>query len=78
MIQVLADIFLFDPEKPLIFTRLFFWGFYLVVLLIYSVIYKQRAARNIFLFAASLFFYWKTSGLFFMILAIYCQNLKST
>ena len=68
MNQILSDIFLFNPEKPLIFTRLFFWGFYLVVLLIYSGIYRQRAARNAFLFAASLFFYWKTSGLFFMIL----------
>ncbi|MEA3462404.1 MAG: MBOAT family O-acyltransferase [Bacteroidota bacterium] len=66
--QILSDIFLFHPEKPLIFTRLFFWGFYLVVLLIYSGIYRQRAVRNAFLFAASLFFYWKTSGLFFLIL----------
>lgn len=68
MSQLLSDIFLFQSEKPLIFTRLFFWGFYFVVLLIYSVIYKRRAARNVFLFAASLFFYWKTSGLFFLIL----------
>ena len=68
MSQILSDIFLFNPEKPLIFTRLFFWGFYLVVLLIYSGIYRRRAARNAFLFAASLFFYWKTSGLFFLIL----------
>jgi len=66
--QILSDIFLFNPEKPLIFTRLFFWVFYMVVLLIYSLIYRQRAARNAFLFAASLFFYYKTSGLFFMIL----------
>jgi alginate O-acetyltransferase complex protein AlgI len=66
--QILIDIFLFNPEKPLIFTRFFFWGFYFVVLLIYSGIYRQRALRNVFLFAASLFFYWKTSGLFFMIL----------
>ncbi len=68
MSQLLADIFLYNPEKPLIFTRFFFWGFYFVVLLIYSGIYKQRALRNAFLFLASLFFYWKTSGLFFMIL----------
>ena len=68
MSQILSEIFLFHPEKPLIFTRFFFWGFYLVVLLIYSGIYRQRAARNAFLFAASLFFYWKTSGLFFLIL----------
>ena len=68
MSQILSEIFLFHPEKPLIFTRFFFWGFYLAVLLIYSGIYRQRAARNAFLFAASLFFYWKTSGLFFLIL----------
>jgi D-alanyl-lipoteichoic acid acyltransferase DltB (MBOAT superfamily) len=66
--QVLSDIFLFNPEKPLLFTRFFFWGFYLAVLLVYSLIYRQRALRNAFLFAASLFFYWKTSGLFFLIL----------
>jgi alginate O-acetyltransferase complex protein AlgI len=66
--QLLSDIFLFHPDKPLIFTRLFFWGFYMVVLLIYSGLYRQRALRNVFLFAASLFFYWKTSGLFFLIL----------
>ena len=39
-----------------------------MVLLIYSGLYKERAVRNAFLFAASLFFYWKTSGLFFLIL----------
>ncbi|MFC2090821.1 MBOAT family O-acyltransferase [Bacteroidota bacterium] len=64
----LADIFMFNPEKPLIFTQLFFWIFYAVVLLIFSIIYKQRAHRNAFLFLVSLFFYWKTSGLFFFIL----------
>jgi len=65
---ILNDIFLFNPDKPLIFTQLFFWIFYLVVLGVYSIIYKERALRNLFLFAASLFFYWKTSGLFFLIL----------
>jgi alginate O-acetyltransferase complex protein AlgI len=64
----LSDIFLFHPERPLIFTQLCFWIFYGVVLLVYSVVYKDRALRNSFLFLASLFFYWKTSGLFFLIL----------
>ncbi|MEZ5070596.1 MAG: MBOAT family O-acyltransferase [Bacteroidales bacterium] len=62
------DIFLFDPDRPLIFTGLFFWIFYLVVLILYSVVYRERALRNAFLFLASLFFYWKTSGLFFLLL----------
>jgi alginate O-acetyltransferase complex protein AlgI len=66
--QILLDIFLYHPEKPLIFTQLYFWIFYFIVLLVYSGIYRQRAVRNAFLFGASLFFYWKTSGLFFLIL----------
>jgi alginate O-acetyltransferase complex protein AlgI len=66
--QLLSEIFLYNPEKPLLFTQLFFWIFYFVVLLIYSLIYRERALRNAFLFLASLFFYWKTSGLFFLIL----------
>ncbi|MFC2080193.1 MBOAT family O-acyltransferase [Bacteroidota bacterium] len=64
----LSDIFFFNPEKPLIFTQLYFWIFYGVVLFSFSIIYKERALRNAFLFLASLFFYWKTSGLFFIIL----------
>jgi alginate O-acetyltransferase complex protein AlgI len=68
MTQILSDLFLYHADRPLIFTRLFFWGFYFVVLLIYSGIYKERAVRNAFLFLASLFFYWKTSGLFVLIL----------
>ena len=68
MNQILSDIFLYHPEKPLLFTQLFFWIFYFIVLLVYSIIYRERALRNAFLFVASLFFYWKTSGLFFLIL----------
>ena len=46
----LSDIFFFNPEKPLIFTQLYFWVFYGVVLLAFSIIYKDRALRNSFLF----------------------------
>ncbi len=47
---------------------MYFWIFFGIVLSIYSVIYPAKAARNGFLFFASLFFYWKTSGLFFILL----------
>ncbi len=62
------DVLTYDAASPLIFTGFFFWGFFALVLAVYSVIYKQRALRNAFLFFASLFFYWKTSGLFVTIL----------
>jgi alginate O-acetyltransferase complex protein AlgI len=58
----------YDPERPLLFTQFYFWAFFALVLLVYSVIYKKKAARNAFLFLSSLFFYYKTSGLFLFIL----------
>lgn len=68
MIAVLKNIFLFDQDNPLIFTRFYFWGFFAVVLVFYSILYKQKALRNAYLFLVSLFFYYKTGGLFFFIL----------
>ncbi len=58
----------YDEKAPLIFSRFFFWGFFAVVLAIYSLVYRNRAVRNAYLFFVSLFFYWKTSGLFIGIL----------
>ena len=61
-------IFTYNESEPLIFTAFFFWGFFAVVLVFYSFIHKKRALRNAFLFFVSLFFYYKTSGLFISIL----------
>jgi D-alanyl-lipoteichoic acid acyltransferase DltB (MBOAT superfamily) len=68
MIEWLKNIFLFNAEAPLIFTRLYFWGFFLVVLLFYSMLYKKKSVRNVYLWMVSLFFYYKTGGLFLFIL----------
>jgi len=65
---LIVGIIGYESEEPLIFTRFFFWGFFAVVLAIYSIVYKRRALRNAFLFFASLFFYWKSSGFFVTIL----------
>jgi len=68
MTELLKHIFLFNQDSPLIFSRFFFWGFFAVVLAGYSLIYKEKALRNVYLFLVSLFFYYKTGGLFFFIL----------
>ncbi|MBI2723064.1 MAG: MBOAT family protein [Bacteroidetes bacterium] len=52
----------------MLFTHLFFWGFFLIVLLFYSVVYKASKSRTIYLLAVSLFFYFKTSGVFVLLL----------
>lgn len=66
--EFLKDIFLFNERHPLIFTRLSFWIFFAVVLAGYSILYKKNILRNAYLFLVSLFFYYKTGGLFFIIL----------
>ncbi len=70
MIEQVQHILLYDPQKPLIFTGLYFWAFFAVVLVGYSIIYKEKAVRNAYLFAVSLFFYYKTSGFFVSILLV--------
>lgn len=68
LLDDLKNIFVFSQEAPLIFTRFYFWAFFAVVMAIYSLLYKHRATRNAYLFLVSLFFYYKTGGLFFFIL----------
>ena len=54
----------FNEKSPLNFTQFYFWGFFAIVLAALSLIGNRIVMRNAFLFAASLFFYWKTSGTF--------------
>jgi alginate O-acetyltransferase complex protein AlgI len=68
MLEYLRNILLFNEKNPLIFTRLNFWIFFVIVLLIYSFIYKKITLRNAYLFLVSLFFYYKTGGLFLFVL----------
>lgn len=54
----------YNPTEPMIFTRFFFWGFFLLVLLVDALVYRRQPWRSAWLFAVSLFFFWKTSGFF--------------
>jgi len=64
----LLNIFEYNPEKPLLFTQPYFWIFLGIVLAGYSLVYKKNPVRNAYLFFISLFFYYKTSGFYFIIL----------
>lgn len=61
-------IFSFESGVPLIFTQLDFWLFFLVVMMLFSFLHKNKIVKSLFLTAVSLFFYYKTSGLSVMIL----------
>lgn len=66
----LKNFFVFDPKAPIIFTEFSFWVFFAIVLVVDSVIHRKRSIRHGFLFIASLFFYYKTTGLFFVLLLL--------
>ena len=62
----------FDDEHPLLFTQIHFWVFFLIVYTLFALIAsrprRRQTLRNAYLFAVSLFFYYKTSGLFVLLL----------
>jgi alginate O-acetyltransferase complex protein AlgI len=60
--------FQYNPNQPLLFTRPGFWLFFVVVFAIFNIIYKKLYLRNLWLFSTSLFFYYKSSGLFFSLI----------
>lgn len=60
----------YSQENPILFTQSFFWVFFTIVLAIYSVIYKNIRMRNAFLFIVSLYFYYKSSGWFVIMLMV--------
>ena len=64
----IVEWFIYQQDSPLLFTQRYFWVFFALVLGGYSLVYKHTARRNLFLFAVSLFFYYKTSGFYFIIL----------
>ena len=68
ILSFLSKTFAFDENSPLLFTQFYFWAFFAIVFAIFSLIHSKRLLRNTFLFIVSLFFYYKTSGLFVMLL----------
>ena len=62
----------FDSSHPLLFTQIHFWVFLLIVYAGFAVITHRKGSRlvvrNAYLFAVSLLFYYKTSGLFVFLL----------
>ena len=68
--EIIYKLFSFNVEEPLIFTQLDFWLFFILVMVAFSAIHKQFLVRSIFLTVISLFFYFKTSGLFVLLLGL--------
>ena len=68
----------FNADSPLLFTQFYFWAFFALVYALFALIMeavpnrlgnKKLHLRNVYLLFVSWFFYYKTSGLFLLILA---------
>ncbi|NRA10712.1 MAG: MBOAT family protein [Crocinitomicaceae bacterium] len=59
-----------DDGTALSFNKLDFWIFFLAVMIMFSFVSKQKIVRSIFLTAVSLFFFYKTSGLYMILLIV--------
>ena len=76
--DLLHHILAFDANSPLLFTQFYFWAFFALVYALFALLManSQRLTangklhlRNVYLLFVSWFFYYKTSGLFLLILA---------
>ena len=78
LMDFLHNILGFDAESPLLFTQFYFWAFFALVYALFALIMSSKSSavsnqrlhlRNVYLLFVSWFFYYKTSGLFLLILA---------
>ncbi len=68
----LYNIFSFEvgDGSSLVFTKLDFWLFFLLVMVVFSFFSQKKLVRSIFLTAVSAFFFFKTSGLYVLLLGL--------
>ena len=66
--EFFQSLFSFDQAHPLLFTQFYFWAFFALVFAVFSFFHSKVLLRNAYLFAVSLFFYYKTSGVFLALL----------
>ncbi len=63
-----GKMFGYDPKAPMLFSSGLFWILFLIFIPLYASLKKSRAKMVIFVVCFSLYFYYKSSGLFFLML----------
>ncbi|WP_297867996.1 MBOAT family O-acyltransferase [uncultured Flavobacterium sp.] len=67
-LATIKNWFLFNPKQPLLFNSAIFLGFFLVFYIIYILSRKTHYFRITYVVLFSLFFYYKSSGIYFGLL----------
>ena len=63
-----GETLLYDPSAPMLFSSGLFWVLFILFLPIYALLKRNRLQMTLFVIAFSLYFYYKSSGLFFLML----------
>ena len=66
----IGDLFLFDPNDPLLFGSSLFLFLFVALLIIYRLVAKSNNTRISILIVFSLFIYYKASGIFLLLLIL--------
>ena len=71
----LRKLFSFNSDQPLLFSQIHFWVLFFIIYIFFALIVSKHKGlksrqtfRNAYLFFFSLIFYYKTSGLFVLLL----------
>ena len=64
----IADMIIYDPKAPMLFSSGIFWLLFIFFLPVYALLKKSRAKMILFVVGFSLYFYYKSSGLFFLMM----------
>lgn len=68
ILEHLKSWFIYDPKSPILFNSILFLGFFIVFYAFYLGMLKKFKGRLIYMVIFSLFFYYKSSGIFFLLL----------
>lgn len=68
IIDNVRTMFAYDPKAPMLFSSGLFWLLFIVFLPIYALLKGSRWKMTVFVICFSLYFYYKSSGLFFLML----------
>ncbi|MCS7052408.1 MAG: MBOAT family protein [Ignavibacterium sp.] len=69
-VEKLIEILSYNPQAPLLFNSGFFLYFFLFVLIFNKLFTNYKRAKIIFLTISSIYFYYKSSGIFFILVII--------
>ena len=68
VVHNIADMLLYDAEAPMLFSSGLFWLLFIFFLPVYAILKKSKTKMVVFVVGFSLYFYYKSSGLFFLML----------